>query len=355
MSRQQLEPIEAARAKAKTLESTLDSVRTKASLSQVFDAIEDMDSDLGAIGGRLSQVRTRGYVFKSHLEADLQAVHNEWPATRLGVQMDAEAQRRRLVPQMDELQVRYAEARALIETDLIQGEAVLAAVEAAGQALQKNADSAISTLQGMYDSLKSRLDKVKSSVDKVERILVDVDKASFKLYPDENIVDTIEGQWLTDQKGGPKGILYCTDHRLLFEQKEEVATKRMLFVVTEKQKVQQLVLDVPIGAVQQAKESESGALLFRRDHLELAFGPQSKVRSAHFILKGDSAAWQQLINRVNAGEIEKEWVKRAEPAAADAPKAMPTQCPTCGARITQTLVRGMKSVKCQYCGSVIPL
>ncbi len=355
MSQQQPEPIEVARTKAKTLESTLDTVRTKTSLGTVFDSLEDIDSQLGALPGRIEQVRSRGYVFKSFLEAQLAAIKNEWPTTRFRVQAAAEEQRPRLTSRMEDLQFRFVEARSLIETDLSRGEAALAAVEAAATALGKSADDAISSFSGMYDSLQSRLNKIGGELQKVERILGQVDQASFKLYPDEYVIDAIEAQWLTDQKGGPRGVLFCTDNRLLFEQREEIATKRVLFVVTEKQKVQQLLLEAPIGAVQQIKESESGALLFRKDHLELTFGPGSSVRMAHFILKGDSKEWQQLINRINAGEMEKERVGKKAAAAEEKPKTLPTQCPTCGARITQTIVRGMKSIKCQYCGSVIPL
>jgi hypothetical protein len=356
MSDQQVEPIERVRNKARSLDSTLDSVRTKASLRTIFDTLEDVDSKLSALPGKLAQVRARGYVFKNYLEADADAVKYEWPSTRPRVQNDADYQRRQLTQQMDEIQARFASARLLIDQDATQAESALAAVEAAAQALDKSAGSAISTLQGMYNSSQSRLSKVEADIRAVDNVLSQVDQASFKLYPNENVVDVMEAQWMTDQKGGPKGLLFCTDHRLIFEQKEDVAVKKVLFVVTEKKKVQQVAMEAPIGAVEQVKESESGALLFRKDHLDLTFGPQSKVRSAHFVLKGDSAAWQRLINRINAGELAKERVKTEdEPKPTEAPKQLPAQCPACGARFTQEIVRGMTSVKCQFCGTVTRL
>ena len=228
-------------------------------------------------------------------------------------------------------------------------------MDGSADALGKSADSVVSSLTGMYDSIKDRLDKLQTELHKMERILDHVDQASFKLFPEENVVDAIDAQWIVDQKGGPKGVLFCTDHRLLFEQKEELATKRVLFIVTEKQKVQRLALEEPVGAVDQVKETESGAMLFRKDHLDVTFSADSTVRSAHFVLKGDSALWQQMINRLNAGEMETERVDREPMPAPAAPLSMPSQCPACGGRITQQLVRGMQSVKCRYCGTVIPL
>lgn len=357
MSQQSIEPIELVRRKATSLESTLNNVRDKTSLKTVLSALEDIDSGLGALPGALSRLRARGYSFKNYLESEGAALQNEWPATRARVQSDVDFQRRTLSSQMDDLTTRFLQARAGIDADMAQAESALAMVEASAQSLDRTASTAISTLQGMFSSLQSRLRTVQNDVRKAESVLKEMDNACFKLYPEEQIIDVIEGQWLTDDKGGPKGFLFCTDHRLIFEQREEIATKKVLFITTEKQKVQQVAMEAPIGSVTQVKESESGALLLRKDHLDLVFGAQSRVRSAHFILKGDSAQWQRLINRVNAGEMEKERVKPADaPKAEEKPKASaPTQCPTCGAAFTQEIVRGMTSIKCQYCGTVTRL
>ncbi len=351
----QVEPIELLRRKAGNVSTALDSLRSKASIGDVLSSLDDIDSQLGALPGQIAQVRRRGYVFSSHWESDVAALQAEWPAARARVQANADEQRRLLSPQVDDLQTRFSEARLLIDADMGQAGAALNAIAAAVENLSKKADTAIQSIRNMYDTLRTRLDTVQSSIRRIENVLKRVDEATFKLYPEENVVDVIDAQWLTDQKSGPKGMLFCTDHRLIFEQNEEVATKKVLFIVTEKQKVQQVAMEAPIGSVQQVKESDTGALLFHKDHLELTFGAESKVRAAHFILKGDSALWQRLINRVNAGEMEKDRVGKEAAPAADKPKTMPSQCPTCGARFTQEIVRGMNSVKCKFCGTVIQL
>ena len=352
----QPEPIELLRTKAKNLEWNMDSLRRKTSLSDVLDTVGRIDSRLTELPGAVTRLRARGYVFKSYLEADVAAAQTDWPSVRPRLLIEADQQRAMLTAKMDELQQRFTDARIAIDSDMARAEGELNAVEATMQGLDRSAGAVVSTLQGMYNTVQTRLNKIDADIRNVDGILNQVDQASFKLYPEENIIDTMEGQWLTDQKGGPKGVLFCTDHRLIFEQKEEIATKRVLFVVTEKKKVQQVAFEAPIGSVEQVKESESGALLFRKDHLELVFGAQSKIRSAHLILKGDSAEWQRLINRVNAGEIEHERVKaEGEQKAESKPMQIPSQCPACGARFTQEIVRGMNSVKCQFCGTVTPL
>jgi hypothetical protein len=66
--------------------------------------------------------------------------------------------------------------------------------------------------------------------------------------PTEAAVFAVGVVSLQGSKGSPddpKGILYLTDQRLIFEQKQEIATKKFLFITTEKQKVQKLVFEVP--------------------------------------------------------------------------------------------------------------
>jgi ribosomal protein S27E len=42
-------------------------------------------------------------------------------------------------------------------------------------------------------------------------------------------------------------------------------------------------------------------------------------------------------------------------AAAEKVKAAPSQCPSCGGNINTVILRGMDSIKCEYCGFVIRL
>ena len=60
-------------------------------------------------------------------------------------------------------------------------------------------------------------------------------------------------------KDGVGGVLFLTDQRLLFEQKEEVVTKKVLFIATEKQKVQALAWEIPVANIATAA-ALSGAL-----------------------------------------------------------------------------------------------
>ena len=79
------------------------------------------------------------------------------------------------------------------------------------------------------------------------------------------------------------------------------------------------------------------------------------IRSVQVRLEADSDAWQASIGRVKSGDIAAERAVPRDQAAAEAVKAAPTKCGTCGAAISQAVVRGMQEIKCEYCGAVTRL
>jgi hypothetical protein len=155
---------------------------------------------------------------------------------------------------------------------------------------------------------------------------------------------------------GPKGIFYLTDERVLFEQKEEVATKKVLFVTTEKQKVQELRFETAIGNVEEMQATDKGTLR-HKELLELNFGGDASVRRVNLRLLGgaDSEDWQGFIGRVVSGDIAQERVTPKDKEVVEAARSAPTECPTCGAKFSQTIVRGMQEIACEYCGAVVRL
>ena len=172
-------------------------------------------------------------------------------------------------------------------------------------------------------------------------------------------------------KDGVEGVLILTDQRLIFEQKEEVATKKMLFITTEKQKVQALQWAVPVTQIEKATGSSRG-LMGKDDFLTITLaegaglaGPEGQalydemgrpLRTTDLHLKGEKGeAWQAFIGRVKSGEIAKERTVPVDAAAVETVANAPTKCPNCGATITQKVMRGQTEINCEFCGSVIRL
>ena len=126
----------------------------------------------------------------------------------------------------------------------------------------------------------------------------------------------------------------------------------MLFVVTEKELVQELLWEVPVVLVEEARSRKEG-FLNKDDYLELTFesrAPMDKVH-LHIWQRGDD--WVALVNRARAGDFDQTRAIPIDKSLLERVKNAPTKCPSCGGAINQPILRGMESIHCEYCGDVI--
>jgi len=222
---------------------------------------------------------------------------------------------------------------------------------------ERRVEAANDAVRGMFDAVESDVGEISQEVEKCLRMLDLMDQASFGFQPGEAGIAVVRAQWIKEgDKRGPKGLLYLTDRRLLFEQREKVAVKKILFVRVASEQVQEMLWEAPIGSLTEVKASEKRrALIMKKERLTLEFKLPATISEAVLELAEDSDAWRALINRVISGDIDKERVDREEGAAEEPVIEVPSKCPSCGAGLDVQVVRGMVAVKCPYCGTNIPL
>ncbi len=327
-------------------------------LTDINDDIGDSDAAVAALPGNLENIRARGYVFKSYLEKKVETLTAQWQETRPRVVEAVETQQRSL--QMDATNVQNLLNR--------RQSASLALTS-----LEGKVHAAQNTVRGLYDNLDDNLNQTQQQIDDVSWTMQQAELASFGFLPTEAPVEAVPANWKKPgDNDGVDGMLMLTDQRLLFEQKEEVATKKILFITTEKKKVQALNWQIPAAHIDKAAGAKKG-LMGKDDFLTLtcssdgAFqnadgsplyiqGVGGKMTGMELHLKGETGeAWQGFIGRVKSKEIEKERTVPVDEKAVEAAAAAPTKCPTCGATLNQTVMRGQTEMKCDYCGSVIRL
>jgi hypothetical protein len=318
-------------------------------LARINDDLEDVNSAIAALAPNIENIRSRGYVFKSYLERKAQTLAHQW--TELRPKVEAATRSNVITLQNDARQVQATLNRRQRAT-------------AALSSLESKAAAAQSNLQGMYDALNDNVNQTQQQLDDISWTLQQAEQASFGFLPTEGVVEAVPANWKKpDDKDGVGGVLYLTDQRLLFEQKEEVVTKKVLFIATEKQKVQSLGWEIPVSNIATATGSKRG-FMNKDDFLSVTatdgaslMSPQGGgYRNADVHLKGETGeAWQGFIGRAKSGEIAKERTVPVDEKAAAAVSNAPTKCGTCGATITQTILRGQTEMNCQYCGSLIRL
>jgi hypothetical protein len=318
-------------------------------LTRVHTEMADVETTLSLLPTEIEELRTRGYVFRSFLENKIGVLAEQWDEMKDQVASEVEKRTRELGRDSD------AAERALNQA-LSGNASQVSRAESAIDTLESKVYAAQSAVEAMYEPLQQNVNQTHAQVKEIKELFDQIDEASFELHPVEDVVAFCKAQYIEREDEGPEGLLYLTDERLLFERKEEVATKKVLFITTEKETVQELIFEVPIGQIEEVKASDKKKFLSRKEMLELFFAPEADFSGATLrLIHTENEEWARLISRVKSGEIEKERTQPKDEEAVEALRDAPTKCATCGATLSVEIVRGMQEITCEYCGSVIRL
>jgi len=342
---------EEARAKLEDLQDSFDDLQESLLMTRVRNNMEEVGTKLSLLPSKIEQLRTRGYAFRSFLENKIEVLAEKWEQARAKVSREIDKRTRELEQESDEVEGVLRQAATSAR------EASVSRAESALNTLESKVRAAESAIEAMYNTLEQNVNQTSAQVDEVEWLLDQIDEACFELHPAEDPVMACEAEYMETEKEGLKGILYLTDERLVFERKEQVATKKVLFITTEKETVHELLLEVPVGQIEEVKAQDKKKFLGRKEMLELLFAPEADFSGATFRLHGGAKNedWDALIGRVKSGEIDKERTRPKDEAVVEAARAAPTKCPTCGATLPAEIVRGQREITCEYCGSVVRL
>ena len=342
------------------LKRDIDSVRSdltdlikKASFSSVRDSAAELETKIAAFPTRIQKIRERQYAFNKALEAQATDFQNQWNAKRFQVQNQITMQANALQAQLRPLEARAA-ALSLGSTPAL----VIKTLQNELDSFETRVDSAVRAVEEIFNSLKESFGKVSHQVDLIEKALDQCDSASFGFLPGEAVYMTVKALWTRDNredKEDPEGILFLTDQRLIFEQRQEIATKKVLFVTTEREKVQKLQFETPVVSIEDIKATKQG-MFKNEDWLEFQLPSGSFAREVKLHLDGqDCNLWQQSINRVKTGDLAGERALAVDTEAVEKARSAPTKCPNCGGAITKPVLRGQDTIKCDFCGEVIRL
>lgn len=340
-------------ARVASIQNRYASLETSAQLSDVYASIGDIDAKLTSLPLALESVRSRGYVHSGQLEARLAAIDDRWDDVRPRVESTLRVQVRQLTTELDQTEQVVGRISAPNATSVTASDTAI-------NSLSRRVDAARSSIGGLYDGMEDELRVVESDISRISKMLDQLQQSpEIHLRDTEGPLSAVDAVWQQDGKEGPEGILFLTDQRLLFEQREEVATKKFLGVLKmQSENIQKLLLDVAVPEIESVTHKEEGGFLGmgKDDILELVLAASAPVSRVRLHLKGqDSADWATMIKRVQSNEINQDRAEqyREELASAGATAAsFPTQCPGCFAPVSPP-ARGVTSVICEFCGTVI--
>jgi hypothetical protein len=345
------DPMEEVRRRVDEIKDTLKEVQEKALLSSVRDEAEDVETRANRVFDLARSVRERGYAWEKDLESKCLDFRKRWAELKPGVMQAIVRESAALKPRVAQAEADVAQA-ASRATGPAAANAVLTPVENSLETLKSAAEAAEKAVSGMFDQMDSDLGALESHLNRISWMIDQSAASKIEWLAAETAVLAVKAKWDKDGKDDPKGILFLTDQRLAFERKEDVATKKVLFIATEKEKVQEVMLVVPLAEVAGATASKKG-LMGHEDHLDFEFTSAAPVRKAHFHIDGqDCNLWQATLGRVKDGEIEKSRVTPISEEEKQRLRNAPTKCPSCGGTIKAPILRGQTEIHCTYCGAV---
>lgn len=317
-------------------------------MADLKDRIEDLQADVNGALSLVKDLRKRGYLYEPDLEDRALELRGQWAKLRPSLFKELEEQQERLEQAKKVTDVRMRGARAA-GAGLAKE---LPKLEGSLEDLEAKVDSAQSAVRGMYDGFSGQLGELRGHLNQVKWMMEQAAESTFNWLPDEGVLRAVKANWIRNKEDEFTGVLFLTDQRLLFERKETVATKKVLFITTEKEKIQEPLLEVALASVKEVKGENKG-LMGHEDHLFIEADTKAPLPMIHFHLDGqDCDLWVRTIQRANQGEFDDQRIEPISEEEEDRLRQAPTKCSACGANFDSPLLRGQKEIVCAYCGSV---
>lgn len=340
---------------AETLKATLEAQRKQfqglISRVKLTDIVRQVTQTGRAIEGfpdAISKLRSRGYVFRSYLEDKVEVLATQWDAVQGKIDEWIEREADALSAELDKAEAlfdRIDENPTITVADKRDSIRVGTMMEV----LETKVVAAEDQIKAIFDSLKQETDNTTRQIREIEAILTLKDESGVTFNAGENIFLAARAEWV-DGGEKPNGILYLSDQRLVFEQKE---TKGKTLGLFGGKKVQDVLWDAPVTLVEKV-ESENKGFLGGKDMLYLTFASGAPYAQITVELKGgvSNKLWETQIRRMIRGELESESVSPPDEEFVERLRNTPTACPTCGATLPQ--ITGTPSqIECLYCGTAI--
>ncbi len=324
-------------------------------LTTVHNDMGQIESILTNLGVDLKDLRTKGYAFRSYLENKINVLTDKWED--ISEQIDDEVEE-----QSDKLEREADEAEDLVQQAIGGDKNKVSRAEAAVQSLQRKANSARQSLRNRYDDVSQTIHQTRTQLDEVQWAFEQAEQSTIEFLEAEYLIAACRAKMLEkpDEDEGAEGVLYLTDERLIFEQKEKIATKKFLFVTTASETVQEVDFETLLDWIEDAEVQDKKKFLSTKELLTLRLSPESSWSSVTFrLLKGaKNEAWSQYLNRARSGEIDRERIAEAaeekEKLSTQVSEA-PTVCSMCAAPLPTAIARGQGEITCEYCGTVVRL
>lgn len=332
-------------------------LQSKVNLSSLADRIEDINTKINGLSRRVNDLRKKDYIFDTNLEKNSHEFLKKWQPIHTNLRIKLNQESASLKTNMKTIEDQLLKASSNMN-NLHFSRNLLNPLKVLIENLSKKIEASERMLRGMYDSFERELNIFNKYLSNIEWSVKEFESSNLKLFPQEFLIMGVKSVWTRDgdkDKDDPEGILFLTDQRIVFEQKQEVATKKFLFITRERELIQELLVDIPLSYIETINTAKKG-IFKNQDYLEINFASGAQYSQTTYHLQNqDCEDWKALINRVLSGNFDKNRTEEVDQEMLEKIKNVPTICPQCGATIKVQIIRGMDQFTCEFCGVVIKI
>lgn len=287
-----------------SLQTSLENLERRSQFPDVFNDLQRLDGVLEQVVELLESARERGYRYQADMEEIAYRAAGAWESVRTRVFEQAQSQAVAVSQRLNGLNPniqRLNNALGVPHAAATHIRNTKSAVNVMLNEIERVEDE----LERQYGDIDADLIELNSRLKDIHWALEQLDEAGFKLSNGEDLVMAVKARWDQEGKDDPEGVLYLSDRRLLFERKEKVATKKILFITTASELVQEVLIDKPAAEIENVRSDNKG-LFGHQDFIFVSFS-DSKPGEIPFHINGqDSKKWLAWIEDVRSGEIKSQ-------------------------------------------------
>jgi len=291
---------------ASTLASALDDLRSRSEFPQVREEMSDLEALLDRIVQLLEGARQKGFRYQSELEKLTYDAISQWEAVHPQVESGLNQHSDRIQKKLPQLNPRIQRLNDALSNASTAAPLLQQTQTRVNRLLQEIARIE-GDLEARYEDIQEQAWSINSRLGDIHWAMTQFDESKFSFESGEDLVMAVPTRWDKEGKDDPEGVLFLTNKRVLFERKEKVAIKKVLFITTASELVQESLIDQKLEAIESVKAANKG-LFGHQDFIEITFADPQAGRVNLHIDGQDSEAWSRLVERARSGQIEDERV-----------------------------------------------
>ncbi len=305
-----------------SLDSSLRDLQSKVSFSDAANDINSLDTGIQNAIQLAESARSEGYCYQKDIDNLVYQAKSQWDSIRPQVFQSLQQQSTLMQSRLPSLSPQVQRLNSLLGNP-VAARPLLQTTQSQVNGLLQSVDQAYRNLQNSYSPVQTQVQTLTDRLNKIHWAMDQLVQARFKLADGELLVMAVAARWDKEGKEDPEGILYLSNRRLIFERKEKVATKKILFITTASELVQEVLIDQPLKNVQNV-QGENKGLFGNQDFLQVQFS-DSRLGNVSLHIRGqESKAWASLVERSRSGQIETERFSETGMSIADLTRPLTT-------------------------------